>query len=305
MSNSTTSNFQNHGSYKFDNYGQTTAQGKMGKGYSNDTDKKGIPQGKPKGVHKGKCTKILKYHQTIYGKIPQICTGTIIAVKISTNQRGFETSTEMCCDFCGKVYPTAFQVLGKEEPTYKTQYWNTHEEWLHDNKSNQILKEAPETGIDPYLENFAHLTGHRLNTTDFTNENRDYGSYMYGSGNAPYYKRKYKINNEYAKRLAESTKRVAYHRDNINTTPSKDWIKIQHKEYADECRREYEFTKSSYKDICYFIDKYGIKYFHRRTSYQEIIYDIFVYLDKRDMRVNCKNTYNTIITRVKHVIHSE
>ncbi|OEC87873.1 MULTISPECIES: hypothetical protein [Methanobacterium] len=287
------SNFQNLGTYKYDFYQQNSTSIKAGKGYANSNTKpyngkSGIDLGKPIGHKKQPCPQ-------------KDCKGTIIAVMICTDVKGFETSTEQVCDTCGHVINTAMQVLGKKEKMYHTFPYSSHNDWIERNckdlqsgiprtineagafsngmkyltnllknynSSNQIL----ESGIDYKLEYDVHCYGVRRNDT--RNEHRDFGI------------KSTNVNSNYANLLKASKGRI----NNVNGSKRVPKDKQRLHEFYDfidyNLTDLLEATKIQVADTKWIVRNYGLKYFYtgtKKATHEHVITCILWWRMLKDM----------------------
>lgn len=296
------SDFENHGSYQYDNYGKTNINLKAGKGYSTD-DKKtykgktGIAKGHPKGVKKGKCNQytLNKPIQTRYGILPTKCDGTIIAVKITTNNKGFDTTSEEVCNKCGHVIQTAMQVIGKKPHYYKTIKFTSHEDWL---KRNYNKMEGNPEDICSDAETAVHVTGSRLNTID----NHFYGSageeevdnVTFGNfSTAPDFE-------IYNKKIAKELGLKAYGRFrgksqcwNRGTEERMHLKKKCQENYVDICKTNFGLTTGQADEVKYVLERYP-SFLKMPYDYEDIIFHISMYIILNKMGKKGTALMNTI-----------
>jgi hypothetical protein len=112
----------------------------------------GYRSGRPIGVESGPCQN-------------ENCDGTIITLRINTDIKGFETSTEKVCNICGRIYPMSSQIIGKPPIKYEMNKWNTHNEWKTAMMQSQKGPDIDE-GIDNHLEASCNYNGDRPNKKD-------------------------------------------------------------------------------------------------------------------------------------------
>lgn len=297
---SLTSNFEKHGSYQYDQYQQNNTSLKAGKGYSKDTDPKGIPSGKPKGKENQPCPK-------------KNCKGTIIAVMICTDVKGFETAVEHVCNRCGHVINTAMQILGKKEKEYNTFPYLSHQDWIERNCHEQNLKiprniteaasfsntgfiyltnltkkynnsnQVLESGIDLKLEYDVHYYGFRHDQNDTSNEHRDYGTKWS------------KINTAY-KKAVQRAKGRPNNTKQSQRMPMDKWRLRECYEFIDYNLKDLvEATKIQVADVKWIIRNYGLQYFKAGTNFEEIITCILLWRMSKDRG----HTINGAITKCR------
>lgn len=292
-----TSNFGHKGSFKYDFYGKNSTFFKGGKGY--------LSNGKPQGVLKQKCTEysLTEKIQTPFGLIPKRCDGNIIAIKITTNNKGFCTTSEEVCEKCGKLHNTAFQVINKSRQKYSTMEFTTHNVWLEEMKKSEMGN--PE---DISLDNemFVHAKGRRLNTTD---------NYYYGSpgkdesGNFKSQKKYYQNVTDKKKKLAKDLGLNTWKSEfsNRDSEEVKQWKRRQYYNYVDVCKSRLEMTKGQAEEVRYIIDKQGLNYYNNKgqADYEEIILTICLYVKTRPLNFQRKGTllskFFRIDSNLKHL----
>lgn len=211
---------------------------KAGKGYRN---------GIPLGVKSGPCKE---------------CDGEIIAIKICTSSKGFETTTEKVCNKCGLVYPTSFQIIDKIEEDYTTRPYQTHEDWLRNNKPTDILD-----GIDQTLEYECQVGGTRPSTDD---------DISFGPNKAMF-----KNENDYNPRLAKAIKRLSK-TPQSKRQPMKEWRANEYHEIARDYIHAMQLNRGDSSDVHYFIDK--LNFYFGRYKADEIIYHLCLIVGKKDLR---------------------
>lgn len=194
---------------------------KMGKGYRD---------GRPLGPIGGPCNE---------------CGGNIISIRMCTSAKGFETTSEKVCDTCGLVVPGSFQVLEPKED-YKTKYYQTHQDWLNDNKPDFDFDDT-----DMYFENYYNLYGGKNKGENI------------------------KFLNEFTRiprRLMEATKRLEATNES-KKMPMKEWRNKEYHEIADDYIHELGLNKLDAADVYYIIDNRGSE-FDTRYQMEDIIHCI-------------------------------
>lgn len=220
--------------YNFHYYGMDKVKG--GKGYKKD--------GTPIGIIGSPCTE---------------CEGTIINVQMNTSSRGMETTCEKVCNTCGLVHDGPFLVLGKIEKEYHTKPYDTHEEWIEQMKKLEEMQGNPDD-ISLETEMFEHMTGHRPGD-DTEIEIGPSGFKEFGVTNP---------DEKLARQLGLKTKNAA----NYGRPDKKEWRQKQYYDYIDICKSELHMNWGQSAEVRYLIDTYGLNYFHRQESYEDIIYHI-------------------------------
>lgn len=256
-----TSNFEKRGSFQYDQYAQNNTHGKFGKGYTSN--------GSPKGVKKQKCNgySLTEKIQTIHGLIPKKCDGTIIAVKITVNNKGFSSTSEEVCNKCGKVNQTLFQVINIKQSKYNTSAFTSHDDWLNQMKEAQAQEH--ELPFENYTVNEEY---DNIDENTSGNTNQDVFPTAYSST-------KYK--KELAKELGlHSWKSEFWNRSNEETMK---WKMRQYYNYIECCKNDLELHQNHVKEVKYLLSLHGIDYYDKRgkVPYEEVIICMCIYVKNK------------------------